>query len=350
MSTVQWPRNVLLNYDGAEFGGDFDGSFVAGLEEHGCEVTALGHGQPWLPTFDLLLGYGPFTLETGSMLTVSRQILALPVEQRPIFVWWLTEGMPDPRFPSWFVTLASKSRVSADRLLAKGSTLPRPRWRDLLLTGHRLRIIGELDWMRERGLPDVLVVTCPSRAQYLQKRGFRPIVVPLGYHGPSYGSDLGLERDIEVAFLGNTSSRRRQQILPRLFDELTKRSIQVAVENNLYGEARSVFINRSRILLNILRAPQDFVGQRFLLGAANKALIISEPVSDIAPFVPGQHLVVADLHELADAVQYYLSHESEWQEITDRAYRLVTEELTITKEVGHILEQARSARDSKVMP
>ena len=102
-----------------------------------------------------------------------------------------------------------------------------------------------------------------------------------------------------------------------------------------------------RILLNILRAPQDFVGQRFLLGSANKTLVISEPINDSSPFVPGQHMVVAPMDELAEKVEFYLSNENKCQEIVDRAYRFVSNELTTTKMVGLILAQARQVRASK---
>ena len=346
MSSELWPHKVLLLYEGSNFGGDFDTSFLNGLEEHGCEVTCLSRGQPWSPPFDLVLGYGPFTLELGSILPVAKQLLDLPPAQRPIFAWWLTEGIPDPRFPTWLVNIASQLRLKADHLLANGSSSPRSHWRDLALKGHRLRIFGQLNWVRERQLLDVLAVTSASRAEYLQKQGFSPIVVPLGYD-PIYGADMGLEREIEVAFLGNTSAPRRQRLLPNLFDELAKRGIQVVVENNVYGEARNKFLNRSRILLNVLRAPQDFVGQRLLLGSANKTLVISEPINDSLPFIPGQHMVVASLDELAEKVHFYLSNENKRQEIVDRAYRFVFEELTTTKMVGRILAQARQVWASK---
>jgi spore maturation protein CgeB len=160
---------------------------------------------------------------------------------------------------------------------------------------------------------------------------------------------MGLERDVDVAFLGNAMAPRRQRLLPGLFNELAERGIQVVAEDHIYGDARNELLNRTRILLNVLRAPQDFVGQRFLLGSANKALVISEPVRDSSPFVPGQHIVVASLDRLADEIEFYLSNESRREEIADRAYRFVCEELAITKMVGLILAQARASRGKRVL-
>lgn len=102
-----------------------------------------------------------------------------------------------------------------------------------------------------------------------------------------------------------------QKLLPPLIAELKPRGIRLELRDNLYGQARQEFLNRSKIMLNILRSPQDFVGQRYLLGAANKCLVISEPVQECSPFVQGHHLVIAPHAHLADTIVHYLSHPSE---------------------------------------
>lgn len=345
MTNNSWPHKVLLLYEGTNFGGDFDTSILYGLEAHGCEVTCLSRGKAWSPDYDLVLGYGPFTLQEGNILPVAKQLMAIPEEKRPLFAWWLTEGIPNPNHPHWFVNIASKLRLKADQWLLTEQSA-RSRWRDLALKGHRLRILGQLNHVRERQLLDVLAVTSASRANYLRQWGFDPIVVPLGNYAV-YGGDMGLNRDIEVGFLGNTAAPRRQQLLPGLFKQLEERGIQVVVENNLYGEDRNKFLNRCRILLNVLRAPQDFVGQRFLLAAANKTLVISEPVNDSLPFVPGEHMIVTAFDDLAEKVHYYLTHEDERQALADRAHQFVSEELTAVNMVGRILEQVRQVQATK---
>ncbi len=346
MSNKRWPQKILLLYEGSDFGGDFDNSFVNGFEDQGCEVTCIQRGQPWSAEFDLVLGYGPFTLDEGSILPVVKQLLDLRPAQRPIFVWWLTEGTPNPHYPDWFVNTMSRLRLRADSLLENGSASRRSYWRDLALKGHRLRIFGQLVSARDQGVLDLLVITCSSRAAYYRERDFNPVVIPLGYD-TVYGQDLGLERDIEVVFLGNEAAARRHKVLSGLLHELTNRGIQVNLQNHLYGAARTELLNRSLLMINILREPQDYVGQRFMLAAANKVLVISEPVVDRSPFVPGQHLVTAPLNEMADKVEFYLANDDKRQEIVDRSYRLVTKELTISKMIGRIIEHARLARESQ---
>lgn len=338
---AHWLPRVAISYEGSDYGGDFGLSFAKGFEAHGCTIAWVERRQGLPPDADLVLAYGPFKL-SSSMLPIGRQLASLPSHQRPVFVWWLTEGIPDPRMPPPLVQVLSRLRLGFDRMLPYrveqgNQVLSRPeRW---LRAGHRLRVYGELRWLKEHGVLDVLAVTSESRARYLQARGLDCMVVPLGYD-QHYGTDLQLPRDIAVCFLGNIRASRRYQFLSGVVDQLKAHGIAVQVQTNLYGDARTQYLNRVRIMLNILRAPQDFVGQRFLLAAANKVLIVSEPIADSAPFVPGRHIVVAPYTELADTIIHYLTHPAERQQIVDEAYRLATEEMTITKMVARILERA----------
>ncbi len=337
---LDWPARVLLAYEGGWFGGDFDESLRDGLRAH-CQQVDVVHGrQPLPPGYDLVLGYGPFSLDSGTLLPMAQRLAALPRAQRPAFAWWLTEGVPDPRLPGWLANWLAGLRLAADRRLALAPGQRRAGWRNVLASGHRLRILGQLRWAQARGVLSVLAVTSASRAGYLRQRGLRTIVVPLGYHR-AYGADLGLPRDIQVAFLGNTDAPRRKRLLPGLLAQLAERGIRVQMENNLYGEARNEYLNRSQILLNVLREPQDFVGQRFLLAAANKALVVSEPFNDSEPFIPGEHLAVAPPAELAETVAGYLADEAARAQLAERAHRFVTQELTVVQMAGRILHQLR---------
>jgi spore maturation protein CgeB len=136
-------------------------------------------------------------------------------------------------------------------------------------------------------------------------------------------------------------------VLERVQQELESRGIEISVTTHLYGENRTRFLNRTKVSLNILRAPQDWVGQRFLLGAANKTLIISEPINDSEPFVAGHHIVIAPIEKLAETIAFYLSHSKERLKIVEEAHRFVTQELTITQMIGRILDRAREIYASR---
>ena len=323
-----WPQRVLILYEGAAEGGDFGGSFANGFRAHGCDVTLLPRSAAWREPFDLALAYGPFSADAG-MFPVARCILGLPPERRPIFAWWLTEGVPVPWLPRWPVSLAARARLALDRLGV------------LRARAHRLRILGELQWLHAHGMPDVLAVTSFARAAYLERFGLRCAVIPLGYDPAYCGYDLGLPRDIDIAFVGSVGTGRRKRVLDRLTRSLHNLGINLSLHESLYGDARTRILNRTRILLNVLRAPQDFVGQRFLLAAANKALIISEPLLDPRPFVAGRHLVTAPLAQIVDRIVWYLAHEPERRAIAEAAHQLVTRDLTITGMIARILDRAR---------
>ena len=340
-----WPRRVLLTQYRPGFGSDFDESFAAGLETHGCVVIRQHWAQPWDEPVDLVLGYGPFTIHAGLLHTV-RKLGQFPPGRRPAFVWWLTENTPDPRLPAWLVRAGSSLRLAADVWLFPGPSWLPDRVKRTLLRGHRLRILGQLRRALRDGVLDLLVATCTSRATYYARNGFNTVVAPLGYH-PVYGCDLQLVRDVPVAFLGNMDAPRRHKLLHPLIQALETRGVPVKMETSLYDEDRTRFLNRTRILLNVLRAPQDFVGQRFMLGAANKALVVSEPVLDADPFVPGKHLVVTPLERMAEMVLYYLDHEAERRSIVEEAHQFVRNELTISRMVGRILEGVRDGRRRK---
>jgi hypothetical protein len=254
-------------------------------------------------------------------MDVSRHLLSIPNSQRPRFAFWLTESPPPQSWPKWLVRVGSEMRIGADRILGVAGGQKKTNWKRFLLRGHRLRIVGELRWAKNRGLLNVLAVTCASRASYYR------------------------HWDIDVAFLGNPMASRRRHVLSNLIAQLRNRNIHVEVKTGLYGLERTYFLNRVQIFLNILRLPHDYTGQRFLLGAANKALVISESAVDFGPFIPGNHLVSAPLDQLADTIEAYLKDDKRRLEIVNEAYQFVTGELHINNIVRRILDASRKERN-----
>lgn len=331
---------ILLLSENPEIQGDFEKSFVSGLHSNGSEIHLEQIGLPWTPDFDVVIGYGPFSIQ-GSILRVGKQLLELPAQRRPVFVWWLTEGIPDPRLPKWLVRSLAQARLEADQFLIKRSASIKHFWLQQLMKGHRVRILGELSWMQAHGLLDVLAVTSTFRANYLRNYGFQPVVVPLGYH-PTYGTDLGLEKTVDVIFLGQyQNSLRRRRLLPPIFSELERRGVKCMLSDGSFGEERNKLLNRSKIMINILRSPQDFTGQRFLLGAANKTMIISEPIQDLEPYISGKHLVLAPHSQFTPTILEYLKTSEKRQRIVENAYQFVTQELTIEHTMSRILKEVR---------
>jgi hypothetical protein len=273
--------------------------------------------------FDAVLSFGP---HYGRMMPLLRRVSRRRDDRSPRFIWWLDENPIAWGLPRLVSSICSRVRLLADDVLAHqrfapSSFFPETRW---YLTGHRFRIYGELMWAHRHGLPDVLAVTSARRVGWLRALGIEGIFVPTAY-GPSHGRDLGLARDIPVAWVGFTrhSRERRDRLLARLAEDLSRRGIAVHRFDKLWDQERTEVLNRTKILLNLLRHPRDFTGHRLLLGAANKALVVSEPM-DEEPLRPGRHMIQAPVDALADRVIYYLEHEDERRQITEAAYELVT--------------------------
>ena len=348
MSQQQWPQKVAVLFEGKHGSpGGLCQAFAEGFRANGCSVDLLSRQECWKQSYDFVIGYGPSTWE-GSLLPTAEQLLSYPAKQRPFFYWWFIECIPDPKYPTALVRLGSKSRIAIDRLTVRSPStskkLKSMRLYQSFLRGFRLQIMGELYYFKSKGLLDGLAVTSPSRAAYVERHGFQPIVVPIGYHPELHGRNLELQRDIDVGFVGNVHSGRRYPILERVRKELEQRGINVSIQTNLYGEERTEFLNRAKITLNIFRAPHDFFGLRFLFCAPNKTLMISEPVADYDPFIPGRHIVAEPIEKFANTIEFYLSHDNQRQKIVEEAYRLVQEEYTINQMIGRILNHAREIR------
>ena len=207
------------------------------------------------------------------------------------------------------------------------------------------RRLGQLARAR---LYDVLVVSTPSRQAYLAECGITSSMVPMGYH-PSYGRDLGLERDIDVLFLGALDVPRRRTLIARLREaKVPVQAMGSWYTTGTWGESRTRLLNRTRILLNIQRFPGELSGQRMLLGMANKALVISEPVYMPGPYVPGQHWVQATIDEMPATVAHYLAHENQRREIAEAGHDLAVNHLRLEQSVAEILALVAQVRNPAV--
>ena len=316
------------------------------LRGYGFEVDMLTRDAPLEEAYDLVLGYGPHTW-AGSFLPAAERLESYSKDERPFFYWWYTDAPLRPDLPTALAKLMCKLHVKGS-VFFRHHPEARERWwakrfdRSFIRRHFRLRNLGELYELSSRGLVGGLAVTATSRAAYFNRHGFEPIVAPIGYHPSIHGRDLGLERDIDVVFFGALHGDRRARMLEQAKEDLAGRGIEIDVRiDEFYGEERTRVLNRAKTVLNILQYPYDIVALRFLFCAACKVLMISEPVVDQEPFVPGRHFVTAPVDKLGESVEYYLANEAQRQEIVEEAYRLVTEEYTIQKMVDRILEHSR---------
>lgn len=289
-------------------------------------VKFLSHEPP--PSgVDVVLAHGPL----GSLVPLARHLLAIPAAARPRLALVMSEQLPDPSLPEAWRQSMGCVRSSLDRWAhthtpAVGWRL-RPGTHWLAGRALRYRYYGDLFWLRKTGLLSALAVWSHWTAAFLRERGFAPIVPQRG-RNPIMGTALGLERDIDVVWMGKVGSSRRGQLLARLRRELAARGVDLlvidGVENPyVFGDARTHLLNRTKIMLNLLRTEWDDNSLRYVLAAHNGALLVTEPTLPHTEFLPGTHLVEAPVDRLADTIVYYLKHPTEREQLAANAASLL---------------------------
>ena len=317
-------------------------SIATTLKDMGHNVLTFPYGKK-LPEVDIVLTYGPF----GSLTPITNQLAAISLHERPMFILWLTEQFPNPNLPEWLRYSASTLRIELERAGyisengAEWQIRPGANW--ILSKGSRFRYYGELHWLRKAGILTILVTPSQWTANFLRQKNFDPVVACIRFELCG-NSDLGIKRDIPVLWLGKTGSKRRERLLRQVRSELSAQGIEMmvidGVENpSIFGEERTKLLNRTKIALNLLREPWDDNSLRFFFAAENHVLIVSEPSLPHSPFLPGTHVVEVPVEQITDTICYYLSNDKERQKITESAYQLVTNELTLENSLSKILKR-----------
>lgn len=284
---------------------------------------------------------GPLNLEANSIVwmlgnanwypVIRRQLAAMPKGERPFVVLWHNEPLPPPRASGLPWPRLHLREIAKILLRHPGAT-------DVYTNYFQLRCLVR------KGFPDLLVVSTQGRREFLAERGITAHWVPLGYYPPEHGYDMGLVRDIDVLFLGALNIPRRKRLIKRLRRRGVKLEAMGSWSDPAYwGENRTRLLNRTRIFLNLQRFPGEFSGVRLALGLANKTLIISEPMYNPAPYVPGRHYISATIEEMPEIITYYLTHDQEREHIVNEGHRFVTQEMTMARSVSRILELIRAS-------
>ena len=348
MGSRKQPLGVLFWKADEEFGR----TVVKVLTELGYPVRhATDPRNLDLPSLGLLLVYGPW----GSLEPAVRLNQSIPANKRCRLVLWQSEQFPNPHVPTfmWKSIGGLRSHIESvafvpgqggDLVLRRGGAF---------VTGklHRYRYYGDALRYFNHDRSNVLAVWSTWIAQLLKRRGLDAMFAPMGYH-PDFGTDLGLKRDIPVLWLGKTGSGRRGRLLARIRSELAVRGIELmvidGVENPyVFGAQRTRLLNRTKVVLNLLRQEWDNTSMRFFLSAGNRATVVGEPMYPHIPFQPGVHCVEAPISQLAETIHYYVQHDAERMAIADRAHDLVVNRLTMARSLQSILNVAQARKPNR---
>lgn len=187
---------------------------------------------------------------------------------------------------------------------------------------------------------DRIITTSRDRGRVLAQRGVTARVVPYGYHaafaGPITRADV--ERDIPVLLVGSQARgghAPRGLTLARLQDKWGATGPVVA--DGMWGAERDALVRRAKILLNIGRAPGNFAGVRLLIGLAAGALVVSEPMDDPYPFVPGVHYVEAQPDDMLEVTRRFLADDDARNRIIAEGQAFISNELTMAASLTRVL-------------
>jgi hypothetical protein len=293
---------------------------ASALEAAGCRVTTVPDGPLKVARDEVV-----FVMNNFSWFPrIRRQLAATPPARRPLVMGWQTEPLPLP-------SAAPFDRPALQlRELAK-IVLRDSRATDVFTNYFHLRQLAR------SGIPDLLIVSTPSGREFLAEKGITSHWVPLGYHA-ALGRDLRVTRDIDVLFLGTPDDARHRQSVRYL----KRKGVNVLAKGNwtdpaCWGDERTKLINRANIFLGLQRRPGKLSGTRMILGMANKALVIAEPIYNSAPYVSGKHYISATLDTMPEVIDHYLRNDAERERITGEAYRFVNEEVTMERSVARII-------------
>jgi hypothetical protein len=241
--------------------------------------------------------------------------------RRPRVVVWMTEPLVPPR--------------------ASGLPWPRRTHREWIKLALRDRRVIDarsnerrtLALVRE-GLVDAVATSTRARVERFAEVGIDAAWAPLALADGSH-ADLGLERDIPVLFIGALDVPRRRRMVRRL----RRAGVELTAlgdwhDRRYWGEGRTRLLNRAVISLNINRFPGNFPDARFNLAAANRSLIVSEPVYRPDPYVDGTTHVEAPADDLPAVIARWLDDAPGRARLVSAAYETVSTQLAPERSVA----------------
>lgn len=243
-------------------------------------------------------------------------------------------GMPVPAAPGLVARLpvGPLGRLPLPAALGDARTaalVERNRWHNLRDALSLVPVAGRL------------VPTSGDREAVLRAHGAPSVRrVPFGYHplvaGPLWERE---DRDIDVLVLASRTGRgadTRMRRTAAVLRALPARYRRQVVEG-VWGAERDALLCRARVILDVHRAPGNFAGLRYLLAGAAGAVHAGDPTDAPEPFVPGEHVLEADLAGLPAALCALLDDERARRRMVSAMRTLLEGELRMERMVEAVL-------------
>jgi len=196
-------------------------------------------------------------------------------------------------------------------------------------------------WHKEYAyLFDFIFVAQKSMIPWLRSYGHQNVYwLPLACD-PEIHRDYGYERNLDVAFVGNFTEKRR-----RLFNSLQRELpfLKWGIYEKVYGEEMAKIYSRAKIVVN--PAAKKDVNMRTFEAMSCGALLLNEEVRELREiFEIGKDLDVypeKNIWVLVEKIRYYLNNEKMRKKIALSGQRKVLKEHTYVSRVERILETSK---------
>jgi hypothetical protein len=317
------------------------------LEQMGYEPVLFFFDKNIPKDVDYLLTFGPY----NRLLPIWQKNACIALNRRPVVIHWNTEGMPDLRIPPRVIRVLGAIRSKIGRMGYSSSVFDHFLY-SMRPVSHidksfkRYRFHGDYEYAYRKGWLHILSDTSHIYSQIRSKIGLPTLYAPWGASQRWY-KDLGIERDIDVLWMGTRGSQRRSRILDQIFKELKLKGLNLYIADNeenpfIFGEKRTSHLNRAKITLNITRTWYDDNYSRFTMACSNRSLVVSEPVLPHCTEIKANvHYVSARIEDLANTIVYYLEHEEEIRRLVDNAYELMMDGLKFEKSLRKMFAAAQ---------
>jgi len=298
---------------------------------------------------DIIVIQGPY----GSLLPFISQYREIPENKKPILIYWFQQNLyiSMPLWLQYFLGVVYSGAYNTFEPNPFYLTFNKLLNKIKPNRGSRFANLGDILWLDRNNLLDMLATPASEYQKVFTGFGIDSLLIPRGYH-PDYGENRDLSRYIAVLWMGKIRTERRKRIIHGLRVELANEGLEMLVYDGIekpfiFGEERTNLLNRSWFVLNILAYPTDEISIRYYIAAANGAVILTEPGKNEYPFINRVHLVECPPEEMAETVSYYINHPKEWQRISQNAYKLVSQELTLENSISIMLTQAKKIINKK---
>lgn len=199
-------------------------------------------------------------------------------------------------------------------------------------------------------------------ARQLRMAGIPCTHAPLGYTEAwdHWHRDESAVRPLDVTYMGSTEGLRDEQLAgyaPTLAGRETRLLIApakpkpAASPSFLLGPEKFELLRSSKTLLNLHREHAEALEwPRVLQAICNGCVVVTERSVDMAPLVPGEHLVAGRPASLAALAEFLIEDPDELRRLRLGAYDFVRAELPMSTGAQRLIEVAEGLARTRLRP